>query len=111
MEQLRWSGRVSPRAVARQCYEPWVRRGRQRWTGATWRTTGSLYRRFPRYVLVLNPDTEIVGDALAQFVAYLDAHPRVAVAGPQLRYADGSIAILPPPFSHNRGIVLGIDVT
>jgi N-acetylglucosaminyl-diphospho-decaprenol L-rhamnosyltransferase len=45
----------------------------------------------PRYVFVLNPDTEIVGDALARMVAYMDAHPRVAVVGPLLRYADGSI--------------------
>ncbi len=44
-----------------------------------------------RYLLILNPDTEIVGDALQQMVAYLDAHPTAGVVGPQLRYPDGSI--------------------
>ncbi|MCC7354781.1 MAG: glycosyltransferase family 2 protein [Anaerolineae bacterium] len=45
----------------------------------------------PRYVLFLNPDTEVVGDALATMVRYLDAHPAVGVIGPQLRYPDGTV--------------------
>lgn len=44
-----------------------------------------------RYVLILNPDTEVVGDALSQILAYMDAHPRVGVLGPQLLYPDGDI--------------------
>ena len=44
-----------------------------------------------RYVLLLNPDTEIVGDALTTMIRYLDAHPQVGVLGPQLRYPDGSL--------------------
>ena len=44
-----------------------------------------------RYVFFLNPDTEVVGDALAMMVAYLDAHPEVGALGPQLRYGDGSL--------------------
>lgn len=44
-----------------------------------------------RYLLILNPDTEIVGDALEQMVAYLDEHPTVGAVGPQLRYPDGSV--------------------
>ena len=44
-----------------------------------------------RYVLVLNPDTEIVGDALERMAAYLDDHPAVGALGPQLLNADGSI--------------------
>ncbi len=43
-----------------------------------------------RYVLFLNPDTEVVGDALGTMVAYLDAHPAVGALGPELRYGDGS---------------------
>lgn len=43
----------------------------------------------PRYALLLNPDTEIVGDALPTMIAYLDAHPRVGLLGPRLRYPDG----------------------
>ncbi len=45
----------------------------------------------PRYVLLLNPDTEVIGDALAVLVGYLEQHPDVAVGGPQLRYGDGTL--------------------
>ncbi|MCS6910188.1 MAG: glycosyltransferase family 2 protein [Anaerolineales bacterium] len=41
------------------------------------------------YLLVLNPDTEVVGDALSVMCAYMDTHPQVGVLGPQLVYADG----------------------
>ncbi len=44
-----------------------------------------------RYVLFLNPDTEVVGDALARMVSYMDAHPEVGALGPQLRYGDGTL--------------------
>jgi N-acetylglucosaminyl-diphospho-decaprenol L-rhamnosyltransferase len=44
-----------------------------------------------RYVLLLNPDTEIVDDALTQLVSFADAHPRVGLVGPQLLNPDGSI--------------------
>ena len=44
-----------------------------------------------RFVFFLNPDTEVVGDALAAMVLYLDAHPEVGALGPQLRYGDGSL--------------------
>lgn len=43
-----------------------------------------------RYRLVLNPDTEIAGDALAQMCAYMEAHPQVGALGPQMVYADGT---------------------
>jgi N-acetylglucosaminyl-diphospho-decaprenol L-rhamnosyltransferase len=42
-------------------------------------------------VLLLNPDTEVIGDALPQMAAYLGAHPEVGVLGPQLLNADGTI--------------------
>ena len=45
----------------------------------------------PRYVLLLNPDTEIVGDALSRMIRYMDAHPDVGLLGPRLRYPDGSV--------------------
>jgi hypothetical protein len=44
-----------------------------------------------RYLLILNPDTEVVDDALAQMGAYLDAHPDVGLLGPQLILPDGTI--------------------
>jgi len=42
------------------------------------------------YVLLLNPDTEAVGDAVVTMMRYLETHPKVGVVGPQLRYGDGS---------------------
>ena len=44
-----------------------------------------------RYLLILNPDTEIVGEAIAQMLAYMDAHPRIGVLGPQLLNPDHTI--------------------
>ncbi len=44
-----------------------------------------------RYILLLNPDTEVVGDALGTMVAYMESHPRVGALGPQLLNSDGSI--------------------
>lgn len=45
----------------------------------------------PRYVLLLNPDTEVVDAALEQLIRYLDAHPEAVVVGPQLRYGDDAL--------------------
>lgn len=42
------------------------------------------------YVLLLNPDTEIVGDALQQMIAYMEANPAVGLLGSQLLNPDGS---------------------
>ncbi len=44
-----------------------------------------------RYVLLLNPDTEVLDGALEAMVAYADAHPDVGVIGPQLLDPDGSV--------------------
>jgi hypothetical protein len=44
-----------------------------------------------RCVFFLNPDTEVVGDALETMLAHLDADPEVGALGPQLRYGDGSL--------------------
>jgi len=44
-----------------------------------------------RYLLVLNPDTELVGDALGVMVRYLDEQPEVGALGPALRYPDGTL--------------------
>jgi GT2 family glycosyltransferase len=41
--------------------------------------------------LILNPDTELVGDALASMVRYLEEHPGVGALGPQLCYPDGTL--------------------
>ncbi len=51
----------------------------------------ALARARGRALLLLNPDTVIVGDALPLLLAYLDAHPDAGVIGPQLLNSDGSI--------------------
>jgi N-acetylglucosaminyl-diphospho-decaprenol L-rhamnosyltransferase len=43
------------------------------------------------YAFILNPDTELVGDALARLREHMDAHPRVGVIGPQLILPDESV--------------------
>jgi N-acetylglucosaminyl-diphospho-decaprenol L-rhamnosyltransferase len=43
-----------------------------------------------RYVLLLNPDTEVVGDALQTLAAALDAAPKVGIVGPHTLNSDGS---------------------
>jgi N-acetylglucosaminyl-diphospho-decaprenol L-rhamnosyltransferase len=43
-----------------------------------------------KYLLLLNPDTEIIGDALARMTDYLDAHPQVGIIGPHTLNSDGS---------------------
>jgi hypothetical protein len=43
-----------------------------------------------RYLLLLNPDTEVVDGALLTMIRYMDTHPEVGALGPKLLYADGS---------------------
>ena len=43
-----------------------------------------------RYLFLLNPDTEIVGDALARLVVYMNANPKVGVIGPHTLNTDGT---------------------
>lgn len=43
------------------------------------------------YLLLLNPDTVIVGDAMSKMVAFLQVHPDVGALGPQLLNPDGSV--------------------
>jgi N-acetylglucosaminyl-diphospho-decaprenol L-rhamnosyltransferase len=45
----------------------------------------------PRYALLLNADTEVPPDALAQVVAFADEHPRAGAVGPKLVRLDGSL--------------------
>jgi hypothetical protein len=44
-----------------------------------------------RYILLLNPDTEVIGDALVEMVKYMDANPDVGALGPKLLNPDGSV--------------------
>jgi len=44
-----------------------------------------------RYALLLNPDTLLPPAALAEMIAFMDAHPAVGVSGPRVRRLDGSL--------------------
>jgi GT2 family glycosyltransferase len=44
-----------------------------------------------RYTLLLNSDAWVVDGAVERLAGYLEAHPRVAVAGPRLQNPDGSL--------------------
>ena len=43
-----------------------------------------------RYVLLLNPDTELVGDALTGMVEHMEGHLDVGLLGPRLVHSDGT---------------------
>jgi GT2 family glycosyltransferase len=43
------------------------------------------------YVIVSNPDAIAAPDAVAELVAFADAHPRCGVAGPKMVNADGTL--------------------
>jgi hypothetical protein len=43
------------------------------------------------FILLLNPDTEVVDDALAEMTRYLDSHPGVGAVGPMLLDPNGQI--------------------
>ena len=45
----------------------------------------------PRYVLLLNPDTELPPSALADMLAFMKEHPKAGIAGPRLVREDGSL--------------------
>ncbi|UCG23142.1 MAG: glycosyltransferase family 2 protein [Chloroflexota bacterium] len=46
---------------------------------------------YGRYLLLLNPDTVVLDDALTQMLTYLEDHKDVGVVGGQLLNADGTI--------------------
>jgi N-acetylglucosaminyl-diphospho-decaprenol L-rhamnosyltransferase len=44
-----------------------------------------------RYIVLLNPDTTVMGDAFGQLAGYLDANTSVGIVGPRLMYPDGTV--------------------
>lgn len=45
----------------------------------------------PRFVLLLNPDTVLPPNALAETLRFFDAHPDAGIVGPKLVMADGKL--------------------
>lgn len=71
---------------------PWVLLVRNsRREGFSANNNKGIRRARGRHILLLNPDTEVLGDAPARLVSFLDAHPRVGFCGPQLRFPDGTV--------------------
>lgn len=60
-----------------------------RWLGFDGGADAPPPGQLPRYILLLNPDTEVRGQALATLVSFLDAHRQVGAAGARLVYPDG----------------------
>ncbi|HEX3050094.1 MAG TPA: glycosyltransferase family 2 protein [Aggregatilineaceae bacterium] len=70
---------------------PWVRLFAQDQNiGFTRGNNLALEQAQGRYVLLLNPDTVVHGDALQKMVNYLDQHPGVGIVGPHVLNEDGS---------------------
>lgn len=46
-----------------------------------------------RYMLLLDVDTQVTQDALATLVRFMDANPRVGLAGPRLQDAQGNLQL------------------
>jgi len=59
--------------------------------GFTVANNQAIVKSMGKFILLLNCDTEVVEDALATMVAYMEEHSDVGVLGPQLRYPDGEI--------------------
>jgi hypothetical protein len=57
--------------------------------GAGWNT--GIRETESRYVLLLNSDAWLVGDALARLVAFADRRPEAAIVAPRLLNQDGSL--------------------
>ncbi len=84
------SGDGSAEVVAREF--PWVRLVRNTWNrGFGAAHNQALRMATARHLLVLNSDAAPTACALRTLVTYLDNHPRVAVVGPKLRYANGAV--------------------
>ncbi|MFC2031389.1 glycosyltransferase family 2 protein [Chloroflexota bacterium] len=59
--------------------------------GFTAANNQGLARAEGHLLLLLNPDTEVLADALTTMTRYMGDHPDVGALGPQLRYSDGSL--------------------
>lgn len=58
-----------------------------------------------RYLLVLNPDTEVRPGALATLVRYLDEHSKVGIAGARLLNPDGTLQYSCRKFPSGRSVL------
>ena len=52
---------------------------------------GQVTDEAPRYVVLLNSDTEVPPDAFYRMMQYMDSRPEIGIAGPKLVLEDGSL--------------------
>ena len=60
-------------------------------TGSTAAPADETSASLPHFALLLNPDTVLPPRALAEMIAFMEAHPRAGAAGPKLVRLDGSL--------------------
>jgi GT2 family glycosyltransferase len=77
-------------ALVRDCFPEVTLIANRRNVGFSAACNQAIRRAAGRYVLLLNPDAEVLGESLAALVRFMDERPRAAVAGGRLRYGDGS---------------------
>ena len=44
-----------------------------------------------KYIFLLNPDTEVVSDTFSEAISFMDANPRIGLAGTKIIYPDGTL--------------------
>lgn len=58
-----------------------------------------------RFILLLNPDTEVQPGTLYTLISYMDQHSEVGVAGPHILKPDGSTQLMPRKFPTILGTI------
>ena len=58
----------------------------------------NLSRARGKYILTINPDTVVIGDAFQKLIQFLEAHPAVGAVVPKVCYPDGSLQLSFAPF-------------
>jgi GT2 family glycosyltransferase len=78
---------------------PWVRLiENQENVGFAAANNQAIQQSTGRYVLLLNPDTEVEPGALAALISFLDTHPQAGATGAQLLNPDGTLQTSCYPF-------------
>jgi N-acetylglucosaminyl-diphospho-decaprenol L-rhamnosyltransferase len=80
----------TPELVRRRFPEATLVEQENRGLAAGW-NAGIRHARAGRYVLLLNADAWLVGEAAERLAAFMDEHPEAAVVGPRLRNPDGTL--------------------
>lgn len=66
-----------------------------------------------RYILFLNPDTQIMADTLKNAISFMDDHPRIGLAGMKIINPDGtlqeSVSYRYPGEKYTRGELSGLN--